>query len=110
MDLELVEKFIQALSAPESKIPIHNVMAAARIDPQKIVLQGLQYVNRYIKSADAEGHAACINGVLFGVTLALGVDKSPELVKLMKDYLEQKRLERGENIVDFAEMRAGRKK
>jgi len=110
MSLELIEKFILEISPARAKTPVHSVFVGMRADPIQTFVGGFNLIVDDIKNEGSLESAAAVNGLLTGVALCYGVQRSTHLQAILEDYLKKQELSRGENIVDFMSRLAERKR
>jgi hypothetical protein len=105
MSLELIEKFLVELTPPSAHIPLHNVIDVMKREPIEAMGQGFHFLSPDIKNEGSPESAAAVNGILLGVCLAYGIQRSPRMVSLLEEYIDYHQKNRGTNVVDFASAR-----
>lgn len=107
MDLILLEKFIIELSHPTTKPAIRNFFNNLTINPSELFVAGIPRTS-YLMGLEPNT-SDFVHCMLFGIALTAS-SRDPEMVKQLTNYLEYKSRERGENIIDFFQARAGKGK
>lgn len=108
MSLELIEKFLLVLSPPDANKAIHSIFLGLEKDPLPVVVDGFNSLHPDITKEGSPQSVAAVNGMLLGVAISYGIDKSPRLKAIIEDYIIQKGRIKGENVIDFSLARAGR--
>jgi hypothetical protein len=109
MSLEQVEKLLVGMMPPEALNPVHSQFELMRENPVEAFSGLWNHLFPTLRDPEDAGHVAAINGILVGVSLYYGLQRSANLQKIIGDYIVDRSRKRGENIVNFYEARAGRK-
>lgn len=99
IDLVLLEKFIVEMSAPASKIGTHQFFKSLTENPVKVFHIGIPRMSHLLQQNPSQS-AEYTHSLLFGVALTVA-SKNSDMAKELTNYLEYKKRERGENVVDF---------
>lgn len=108
MKLELIEKFLLALAPPAAQAPIHSMFSGMQTAPVQVVVHGLGFLSDAIKKEGTPEGAAAINGLLLGIALVHGSQTSPDLIRVMENYLDLRIKEKGENVINFFQVKASK--
>lgn len=106
IDLKLLEQFIIELSSPSSKIPIHNFFKSLNTEPVGLFVAGIPQVT-YLMAQNSKEVNNYVHLMLFGVALTTA-SKNPDMANQLQGFLDYKKKERGENVVDFLQWNAGK--
>lgn len=109
MSLELIEKLLVGMVPHDAVAPVHSNFKAMRSEPAEAFTVLWNHLYPILKNQDADGHIAATNGILIGVALYYGLQRSDNLLKMINDYIEDRSRVNGENVINFYEARAGRK-
>lgn len=108
MSLEVMEKLLVGMVPPEALAPVHSNFELMRTQPAEAFAGLWNYMHPILMDQEHAGHIAAVNGIMIGIALAHGLDRSIAMQKLIADYLKDRSRKRGENVVNFYEARAGR--
>jgi hypothetical protein len=110
LDMKLFEKFVLELCSPKSKPHINNCFLALQTDthPENVFITGSAIITEITAKETPEGYAT-VNGLLFGIVLCY-TSQFPLVAQYIDGFIEYKSRSRGENVMDFFQLKAGRKK
>lgn len=106
MSLELLEKFLIEVVPPEAQNPVHKLFTQMKNDPLPVVVKGFNLLADDMKAGGELG-AHAVNGILLGIALYYGAQRSPALEKILLGFIEHNTKGKSGNVISFASARIG---
>lgn len=101
----LLEKFLCEIITPKGKPAINNFFVGLKNGYSGHMLDQGIHIIKEIAGQDMPESYACVNGILFGLTLAKSI-QDPQVKAAIEGYLEQRARKRGENVFDIFHQKA----
>lgn len=109
MSLELLEKFLIELAPPKAHNPIHKIFKEMVADPVLCMGQGFEILYPSINEEGSPESAAAVNGIILGIVLHYGAQRSTRMQAILEEYVEHHKKGKKENVISFASARVGKK-
>lgn len=106
-NLTLLQKLLLEMIPSDAKPGITTCFEALKVKPMEQTLSFCHQMGDAIRNDHTEGHGATINGMMIGLALA-HMSTAPEFIQFINGYLKRRADERGENVVDFFQKKAGK--